>query len=506
MFDTEKLPTRAGHPRRWAILGLVLAAECMDLLDGTIVNVAAPTIRQDLHASASALQWVIGGYALAFAMVLLVGARLGDIYGRKPLFVIGAAGFVVSSLACAFAVSPEMLIATRLAQGSAAALLIPQGLGIVREVFGPSEQGKALAIFGPVIALSAVLGPIIGGSLISANALGSGWRLIFFVNLPLGLVATLGAVRLMPASVRASGARLDLVGAALAAAGMGLLVYPLIQGQSAGWPLWTFAMIAGSAASFGLMVVWTRRRGARGQEALIDPGIFRHRAYTAGLATILVFFAGMIGMLLVFTLFLQFGEHFSAIHAGLTVAPFAVGSVAGSILAAAVLAPRLGRAVLQLGAVAMAGGFLWVHQVIAGHGLHTTSLELVAPQLVVGVGLGLVISPLFDFILASVTDAEVGSGSGVLNAVQQLAGAVGVAALGTIFFSVLTHHGFVAAFNRCLIVEVASTPVLIGLTVMLPRRAREPEPAAAAPPLPYAVEGCGGSCGVGKSLSISSIR
>jgi EmrB/QacA subfamily drug resistance transporter len=463
----------ASHPRRWLILGLVLVAECMDLLDGTIVNVAAPTIREDLHTSTSALQWVIGGYALAFAVGLITGGRLGDIYGRKRLFIIGALGFVAASLACAFSVSSEMLIGCRMAQGFAAAMLIPQGLGIVRDVFAPGEQASAFAVFGPVIGLSAVLGPIVGGALIAANALGSGWRLIFFVNLPLGVIAALGAVRIMPESRAPRPPRLDVVGTILCGLGMGLLVYPLIQGREAGWPLWTYLMIAGSAVAFVALVLWSRRVRRAGGDPLVEASIFSHRAYTAGIAGIVVFFAGMIGMLLVLTLFLQFGEHFSAIHAGVTLAPFALGTAAGATLAATVLAPRLGRTVLQLGAVLMAGGYWWVHQVIATHGLHTESLMLVAPQLLVGVGIGMLISPLFDFILASVTDREVGSASGVLNALQQLAGAVGVAAIGTVFFTTLAHHGFVAAINRCIEWELATVPVLILCTLMLPRRARE---------------------------------
>ncbi|HXD68184.1 MAG TPA: MFS transporter [Solirubrobacteraceae bacterium] len=463
----------ASHPRRWLILGLVLAAECMDLLDGTIVNVAAPTIREDLHTSASALQWVIGGYALAFAVGLITGGRLGDIYGRRRLFVIGALGFVAASVACAFSVSSEMLIGCRMAQGFAAAMLIPQGLGIVRDVFAPGEQASAFAVFGPVIGLSAVLGPIVGGALIAANALGSGWRLIFFVNLPLGVIAAVGAARVMPESRAPRPPRLDVVGTVLCGLGMGLLVYPLIQGRAAGWPLWAYLMIAGSGIAFGALVLWSRRLRRAGGDPLVEASIFSHRAYTAGLAAIVVFFAGMIGMLLVLTLFLQFGEHFSAIHAGVTLAPFALGTAAGATLAATVLAPRLGRTVLQLGAVLMAGGYWWVHQVIAAHGLHTESLMLIAPQLLVGIGIGMLISPLFDFILASVTDHEVGSASGVLTALQQLAGAVGVAAIGTMFFTTLSRHGFVTAINRCIELELATVPVLILCTLMLPRRARE---------------------------------
>jgi EmrB/QacA subfamily drug resistance transporter len=476
---------RVGHPLRWKILALVLAAECMDLLDGTIVNVAAPTIHADLHAGAATLEWIIGGYALAFAAGLIAGGRLGDIYGRKRLFIIGALGFVASSLACGFAVDSAMLIGFRLAQGAAAALLIPQGLGIIQEVFAPDELGKAFTLFGPVIGLSAVLGPILGGALIAANAFGSGWRLIFFVNLPLGLIAALGAARLMPAGGPESRAarppRLDGVGTALAALGMGLLVYPLIQGQEADWPAWTYLMGAGSALTFGLLVLWSRRQRRIGKDPLVEASIFAHRPYTAGLATIVVFFAGMIGTLLVLTLFLQLGEHFTAIHAGLTLAPFAFGSALGATLAGALLVPRFGRTVLQAATVVIAGGVWWVHQVIGVHGLHTGSLELIAPQIVVGLGIGMTIAPLFDFVLASVTGSEVGSASGVLNAVQQLGGAVGVAAMGTIFFSALGHLGFVTAVQRCLIVELATTPVLLFLVSTLPSRARGSEAVGPAP-------------------------
>jgi EmrB/QacA subfamily drug resistance transporter len=460
-----------GHPRRWTILALVLAAECMDLLDGTIVNVAAPTIHDDLHAGASALQWIIGGYALAFAVGLIAGGRLGDIYGRKRLFVLGALGFVASSVACAFSVDPGMLIAFRLLQGTAAAMLIPQGLGIIHEVFDTEGMGKAFTIFGPVIGLSAVLGPIVGGALIAANAFGSGWRLIFFVNLPLGLIAAIGAVRLMPESRAERRPSLDIVGTILAGLGMGLLIYPLIQGQEAGWPVWTYVMMGGSVVAFAALALWSRRETRRGRDALIESSIFSHRSYSTGLASILVFFAGMIGILLVLTLFLQLGEHFTAIHAGLTLAPFALGTAIGATLAGAILVPRYGRFVLQAAVFPMAGGIWWVHQVIAAHGLHTSSLELVAPQIVTGVGIGMIVSPLFGFILAAVKTEQVGSASGVLNAVQQLGGALGVAALGTLFFSTLTHDGFVTAITHSLVAELATTPVLFALISTLPRRA-----------------------------------
>jgi EmrB/QacA subfamily drug resistance transporter len=461
------------HPRRWLILALVLCAECMDMLDGSIVNVAAPTIRDDLHTSASALQWVIGGYALTFAVAMITGARLGDIYGRRRLFAIGAFGFVIASAACGLAVSPGMLIGCRLAQGAAAAVLVPQGLGIIRSAFSERDLGSAFAVFGPVIGLSAVLGPIVGGALVSANAFGSGWRLIFFVNLPLGLAAAVGAVVLMPESRVAKPPRLDLIGATLAALGMGLLVYPLIQGRAAGWPVWTYLMGAGSVVAFTVLVIWVRGAARHGRDPLIVTSIFARRAYSAGLASILAFFAGMTGTLLVLTLFLQFGEHFSAIHAGLTLAPFAFGAAVGAGLAGAVLAPRFGRPVLQFGAVLFGLGVWWLRHLISVHGLGTGSLTIAPAELVLGVGLGMIVSPLFDFILASVDEHEVGSAAGVLNAVQQLAGAIGVAVFGTIFFTELRHAGFVAAIDRSLLIEACTAPVLVALCGLLPRRARE---------------------------------
>ena len=192
--------TNAGHPRRWLILFVILAAECMDLLDATIVNVATPSIRADLHASSAALQWIVGGYALAFSVGLVTGGRLGDIFGRRRMFLIGAAGFTAASMACGLASSPGMLIAFRLVQGAFGALMIPQGLGVIKEVFSTEELPKAFGIWGPVMGLAAVFGPIVGGALVSGDLFGTEWRSIFFVNLPLGLLGIVGAYRVMPES------------------------------------------------------------------------------------------------------------------------------------------------------------------------------------------------------------------------------------------------------------------------------------------------------------------
>src|SRR3954447_9953533 len=287
---------REGHPRRWLVLALVLAVECMDLLDGTIVNVAAPSIRADLRSSLSALQWIAAGYALTFAVGLVTGGRLGDIFGRKRLFLLGVAGFTAASALCGAARSTEMLIACRLVQGAFAALMIPQGFGIIRAAFPPDELQKAFGLFGPVIGLSAVLGPVIGGVLTDA----ADWRWIFLVNVPLGIAALIGGRRLLPESRADDPPALDLPGAALVTVAAGLLVYPLIQGREAGWPAWTLVSMGAAAGTLAVFVLVERARERRGVSALVTMSLFRKRAFSAGLATIVVFFAGMIGLMLVF--------------------------------------------------------------------------------------------------------------------------------------------------------------------------------------------------------------
>jgi hypothetical protein len=254
---------------------------------------------------------------------------------------------------------------------------------------------------------------------------------------------------------------------------MGLLVYPMIQGRQANWPTWTYAMITAGIASFALLVLWSRRTASDGRDPLIEPGLLTRRQYTTGLCSILVFYTGMLGTLLAVTLFLQLGEHFSAIHAGLTIASFALGIAAGAALSAALLAPRFGRTVLQLGTVLFAVGLWWLHATIRAHGLHTSTQQLAAPQLVAGLGMGMLVGPLFDFILAAVSGDEVGSASGVLNAVQQLAGALGVATIGTLFFATLAHDGYVLALEHALIATLITTPALLLLLSTLPRHARD---------------------------------
>ena len=468
---TESKPP--GYRWRWQILAVVLIAEIMDLLDTTIVNVAAPAIHAALGGGSTQIQWITAGYTLPFAVLLITGARLGDLVGRKRMFLIGATGFTLCSAACALAADPGMLITSRALQGGFAAMMIPQGLGILRSVFPPEEAGGAFAAFGPVMGLSSVIGPTLGGFLVTANLFGTGWRMIFLINVPLGLAAVLLAARLVPRDVRSTTAtRLDLPGMALVSAAVLLLVYPLVQGRELGWPGWTYAAMAASLPLLALFVLHQRRVSRVSGSPLVEPSLFGNRAFVAALGTGLVFFAAMSGLMLALTLMMQLGCGWTALHAGATMIPFSVGIVPGAILGAGVLGPRYGRRVLQGGMLLAALGSLGLWATFAHGGLGTSSWELIPGMLVTGFGMGLLMAPFFDIALAGVTDEQSGSASGVLNAVQQLGGSIGVAALGTGFFSWASSNGYVHATGWTLGCTAAALLGSASIAFALPRHAR----------------------------------
>lgn len=477
--------TAPPNPRRWLILAVVLMAECMDLLDGTVVNIAAPAIHRHLGASSTALQWIVGGYPLAIAVGLITGGRLGDIAGRRKTFLIGVTGFTAASLLCGAAPSTGVLVGARLLQGVAGALMLPQGLGLLRESFPAQEMPKVFGLFGPVMGLAAMLGPILGGTLVSLNLFGSSWRLVFLVNLPVGAASLALGARVLPTAATQRGLRLDWSGTLLTVVAGAALVYPLMQGRELGWPAWTWAAMGAGAlglVGFGLQQRWRDRRG---RATLVTPGMFGHRGYTVGLLTVLLFKAAMIGTVLTLTLFLQLGEGFSALHAALTLIPWSLGAGIGAGVAGGVLAPRLGRLAITAGAAVNLAGFALV--LLALGERHVSSWALLPGLVVAGVGFGLVVAPLYDIVLAAVADHELGSGSGVINAVDQFAGALGVAVLGTVFFGAIAHGGFEHALRGALWVAIGLLAGLLALSLALPRWARDPMDAlrgGAAEPIP----------------------
>jgi MFS family permease len=268
------------YPGRWLAFAVVLLADVMDLVDSTVTNVGGPAIRADLGGGDTLLQWLGAAYTLAFAVLLVTGARLGALYGRRRLFLIGAAGFTAASAACALAWSPEVLIALRAVQRAFGALMIPQGFGMMKETLADDELPTAFAVFGPVMGLSAVLGPIIGVLLIEGDILGSGWRAIFLVNVPLGLVALGVGARYMPRTVAARGGGLDLPGMALIGVAALALVYPLIEGGERGWPTWTFVVMAAGVGLVALFAAYERRRPP--ESALVQVSLMKNRALRPG--------------------------------------------------------------------------------------------------------------------------------------------------------------------------------------------------------------------------------
>nr|WSS59954.1 MFS transporter [Streptomyces sp. NBC_01177] len=470
-------PTTDGTPGpyrwRWLILVLMLVAEIMDLLDASIVNVAGPELEKSLGASSVGLQWVIGGYALTLGAGLVLGGRLGDRYGRRSMFLSGLSAFTVTSLMCALAPDITSLIVFRLLQGAAGAMLLPQGLGLLRENFSGTELTKVFGIFGPVLGLGGIIGPVLGGFLIEGDFFGLGWRSVFLVNLPIGIAALVTAARCVPKKAGDRTVSVDMGGAALVAASCALLVLPLNQGQEDGWPLWTWLCMAASALGFALFALQQRRRSAAGRQPLVTPGLLRKPAFAVGLGGIALFFAGLVGTQLVLTLYLQIGRHFTAGEAGLGNLPLAVGTAIGGAVSGAFLADRIGRKVLQTGPLVQLAGAVLLWFELDGLTADSFSVADIAPGITAsGIGAGMVIAALFSFVLAAVDGDEIGSASGVLSAVQSIGGSIGVAVLGSVFFAGVRAGDFTGGFHRALIVQACLLTAFLALTFLLPRQGR----------------------------------
>ncbi|MGH6654586.1 MAG: MFS transporter [Actinocrinis sp.] len=477
MASTEMTNTQTPAPptlyrRRWAALWVVLAAGMMDLLDSLITTVAGPQIRAHLDGGTTLIQWLAAGYTLAMASGLIVGGRLGDIYGRKRLFLIGMAGFTVSSLLCAVAQNSDMLIAFRVLQGLCGALMLPQGLGIVSTCFPPRELPVAFGLFGPVLSLGTICGPILGGWLVGANLLGAGWRMIFLINLPLGLAGLAAAVRYLPSGGTPVARRLDVLGAVIISAAAALLVYPLVEGRDLGWPWWVFACFAAGAALAGLFGRYEARIQRLGGDPLVELSLFGKRSFTGGLFAVVSLYCGLVGLNLVFTIFVQLGLGFSPLRAALTTLPQAVGSICAMLAARRGLTARLGRPQIHLGLATGAAGVFGLWLTLRQTGGRPDSWQFAPALFVVGVGMGLALAAIFNIVLATVEPAETGSASGVFTAVQQFGGSLGAALLGTAFFGLSGRDGVSGSAERTLWIVMALLAAAFAMALALPRHAR----------------------------------
>lgn len=472
MASVEADPaTAAGSDRRLFLAAAVMTvAALMDMLDGSIVNVALPTIRTHLHAGPSALEWVVSSYMLAFAALLITAGRLGDLFGRRRLFLIGVAVFGTASLLSGLAQTPTELIGCRLAQGAGAALLMPQVLATFRSVFSGTQRATAFGIFGAVTGLAAALGVILGGVLTQANLFGLSWRSVFLVNVPIAILILALAPAWVPETREPSRRRLDGVGAFTLAAGLVAIVYPLLEGRQQGWPWWCFALMAAGVAAVAALAIHERRSRPGRTAPLIQIEQFAVPAFSAGVLVQLFFSLGLQGFSLTLILWLQAGHHFSPLHAGLTLVAFTVGAILTAPNAGR-LALRHGRKVLILGALLMAAGTAGAAAPAWMSHEHITSW-LLAPGLVVaGAGLGLLVVPLVNVVLAAVAAQSSGGSSGVFSTAQQLGGAVGVAVLGSVFFAHLAVDHFDAAFKAAVPLTVIAYLVCAGLSCLLPDRA-----------------------------------
>jgi EmrB/QacA subfamily drug resistance transporter len=485
--NTPSSTTRSeerGDRRRWFALAIVMTAAFMDLVDVTIVNIAIPSIQRDAGASFSQIQWITAGYALAFAAGLITGGRLGDIHGRKRLFLIGIGGFTLASALCGFAANPEMLVASRIAQGTMAAMMVPQVLSIVHATFPAHERGKVFGLFGAMVGLGAVSGPLLGALLTEWNLFGLAWRPIFLINLPVGVVAFLLGRRFITESKAPRALRLDLAGVALVTLGLLMLLYPLTRGRELGWPLWGYASMAGSLVVFAALVAYERRKTARDGSPLVELSLFRVKSFAAGIAVQTVFGLGLGIFFLVWTLYMQVGLGWSPLHAGLTGVPFSISVSVAAGLSVQKLVPRFGRRVLQAGALLMGLGVLLYIWESDRYGLAIASWQMALPLVVMGVGMGLIVAPLTDAVLSEVPREHAGSASGLINTVQQMGNALGLGLVSVVFYGAvddrLTRSGvgpaFVNAFQHALFWVAAVMAVIFLLMFALPKSpAQQPE-------------------------------
>jgi EmrB/QacA subfamily drug resistance transporter len=448
------------------ILAVVLLADVLDLMDSTITNIAAPAIVRDLGGGESLIKWLGASYALAMGVLLVVGGRLGDRFGKRRMFLIGIAGFTLASLGCGLAAGPAMLIAGRLLQGGFGALLIPQGIGILISTFSREQQPRAFTAFGPVLGASAVLGPIAAGFLISADIAGLTWRPIFLINIVLGTAGFLAAFRILPRDEPASAVPIDGLGSGLLGASMFALIYGLIDGSTDGWTALPVLCLAGGVvllAGFGV-----RQRMAA--DPLILPSLLANRGFTAGLLLGLAFFAALNGLAYVISLFFQTALGLSPRAAAIALCPMMIGI----IIAAFVCRPlvgRLGRVLVITGLGITLAGAAGLWATVLAQGTAVSVWALAPSILVLGAGMGACISSIYEVAIGDVAPAEAGSASGALSAVQQLAAAIGSAVVTTVYFTQLAHHGAAHAMTVSVAVVGAIALLDLGLVWLLPRSA-----------------------------------
>ncbi|MGH3765466.1 MAG: MFS transporter [Pseudonocardiaceae bacterium] len=431
------------HPQRWRALAVTQLAGFMSLLDVSIVNVALPSIQRSLSASVAQTQWVVTGYALTFGLVLVAGGRLGDALGRRRMFLLALTGFVLASALCGAAPSAGLLVAARLLQGLTAGMLTPQNSGLIQVLFRGAERGRAFGILGATIGLSTAVGPVLGGLILAAAGEQQGWRWIFYVNVPIGLVALVAAWRLVPSRPRSGGpvaAQIDVVGALLLGAGVLCLLLPLVLVEDGGlrrlW--WLFAL---APLLVALFLWWEQRMLRRDRPPLLDTRLLSSTpGYPAGAALGLVYFVGFSGIWLVFALYFQRGLGYTPLQSGLAVTSFALGSAVSAAVAGR-LVERCGRWLTVVGLAGVAVGLAATAVVLDTVPTASAGWVVALPLLVAGIGGGAVISPNVTLTLECVPTRMGGAAAGALQTGQRIGSAIGTAMMAAVFYAVLAYRG-----------------------------------------------------------------
>jgi len=447
-------------PRRWLALPVLLTGAFLPILDFNVVNLALPSIRQDLGATSSEVQFVISAYAATYAVFLITGGRLGDLLGRRRMFLLGVIGFTLASLLCGVASSPGVLVLGRILQGLTATVMAPQVLASIRVLFPPAEQGSALALYGATFGLANICGQVLGGVLVSSHT----WQAIFLVNVPIGCAACVGGLFFLDESRAEQAQRLDIGGVVLLSLTLGLLVYPLVEGREAGWPAWIVVMLVASAVALIAFIRFEARLSARGGDPLVVLSLFRKRSYVIGLVMALAFYM-LSSFYLTFAVYLQGGLHKSPLEAGLATLPFAVGYFVSSLASAHVM-QRLGVRALTLGFVLQVLGFGTV--MLAVGKVLPESLEI--GLAVGGLGFGTVMPSVIKAVVGGVDQRYAGLASGIIISTFQIGAALGVAIIGGVFYSALGTGQGVDAYAHAFALALGCNVALLALSAVLSLR------------------------------------
>jgi MFS family permease len=455
-------------------LATLLLSYTLAPIDLFIVNVALPTIQSDLHASTATLEWVLAGYGVAFAMLLVVGGRLGDAFGRRRVLTWGLAAFTATSLICGVAPTETVLVLARIAQGASAALLVPQVFSIVQATHTGEHRARTLGYIGGVAGLAMVLGQVLGGLLVAADLFGAGWRPIFLVNVPIGVLVILLVKRTLPESRAQNPIGVDRWGTVLLAGALVALLVPLLEGRALGWPAWCWALLAAVPVLAAGYLAAARRLERAGGVPLLPSALMRTPSMRFGLLAAVPVFGGFGAFMFVFALVFQTGLHFSPFAAGVALTPAAVGFLVMSLQTTRLVA-RYGRRLLQVGAVIQGAGLLVLVLTLLSTWPDVTVLDLAPGALIYGVGQGAIAPVLFRVILSGVPAEVAGAGSGALTTTQQTSLALGVATLGTLFVGLTGSLGTRDALALTITLLAVLSVVIGVVTTRLP----DPRQAAA---------------------------